>query len=63
MHVEILRTEMATDHIYLDLMKIDETLYTFVMEKIQDPNIYGIKEQIDGEDKFDELLEKYPNCY
>lgn len=60
MRVEFFRTEMTTDTSYVDLFSVNGNLHTMLMEKIEEPNIYGIKEHLEG-DHFDEMVRKYKN--
>lgn len=60
MQVDFLQTEVVTDTLYVDLIRINGIYYTFAMEKNSEPNNFGVKEQIQG-NHFSSYVERYKN--
>ena len=49
MNVQFLKTKTISDTEYVDLVNIDGKLFTFIMKKISEPNIFDVKTQLDGD--------------
>jgi len=50
MDVEFLETKIRTDQVsYVDLVRIDGQLYTFLMRKAEEPNLYHTEKYEKGD--------------
>jgi hypothetical protein len=58
MRVNFIQTKLISDTMYADLIDIDGNLHTMVMEKTAEPNIFGVKEKLDG-NNLDSMVAKY----
>lgn len=48
MQVNFLKTVPVNDTQYIDVVLVNSKKYTFLMHKIEEPNIFGVLKQQDG---------------
>lgn len=55
MNVAFLKTKSVSDTKYVDLIQVDDKLYTFLMVKESEPNNFNVEKRQDG-DSFDSFV-------
>ena len=60
MNVQFLHTEVLDDTHYIDVFNIGGQIYTQQLHKVNEPNIFGVEKQEDGNqvEKFKKEFEK-----
>jgi len=56
MQVQFLKTKSLDEENYVDLISIDGDLHTMIMTKVEQPNVFGVKLDVEG-DCFDEVTD------
>jgi hypothetical protein len=58
MQVHFVRTVALDEKNYVDLVSIDGKLKTFVMTKTEEPNVFGVKEELD-DDQVEKVVKEW----
>ena len=55
MQVSFIKTQTVSDTKYVDLIEVDGKMYTFLMKKSAEPNLFDVEKREDG-DTFDNMI-------